>query len=360
MAAPNHSLYTPEQAATSTLAATRYQSTLARLVSQDFSSEFIPGRGTSVTVKRPVMIDKARVYSAEDRAAEKAITYSDLVQPYTSVKVTDQVYQAVKLPDDFTTFTLQTLETQVIAPMAESVAEHINRVVIGALETVNAGLRPTFDQANKSTAESKPYVGENGTAYADMAALRAAGTTFAGFANHVTVKADQLKATYKDDVLAAIRAAHQLLGQRGVPLNGRVLAVGANWEAALLGMDGLNKVNEAGDSGVLRQATLGTLYGFTIVVDYGLGANDAFAFQRDAVTLVTRTTAIPRGASFAATTAAQGFTLRYLQDYDPDHLQDRAIVDTFAGASVLDPQRIVRLTGADTMADAKPAAGAAE
>lgn len=354
MAAPNHQLYTPEQAARSTLAATRYQSTLARLVSTDFSTEFVPGRGATVTVKRPVMIDKARVYTADDRKAENAITYSDIYQPYTSVTISDQVYNAVKLPDDFATFTLESLETQVIAPMAESVAEHINRVVIGALESTKAGLRSVFDQSTKSTAEASPYVGKDGKAYASMAELRAAGTEFDGFVNHVTVTNAQLKATYREDVLGTIRAAHQLLGQRGVPLANRYLVVGANWEAALLGVENLNKVNEAGDSGVLRQAILGSLYGFTIVVDYGIGANDAYAFQRDAVTLVTRTTAIPRGASFASTVAAQGFTLRYLQDYDPDHLTDRAVVDTFVGAEVLDPQRIVRLTGATTMLESAP------
>lgn len=38
-----HQLYTPEQAARSTLAAVRYQSTLARLVNTDYSTEFTPG-----------------------------------------------------------------------------------------------------------------------------------------------------------------------------------------------------------------------------------------------------------------------------------------------------------------------------
>lgn len=352
MVAPDHLLYTPEQAARSTLAALRYQSTLARLVSTDFSSEFVPGRGATVTIKRPVLIDKARVYTKANRQAEDAITYSNLYQSYTSMTLTDQVYNAVKLPDDFTTFTLQSLETQVIAPMAESVAEHINRVVISALETVDAGINTAFDV---SAATSNRYVGTDGARYADLAALRAAGTEFAGFANTVTVTTADLTATYRGDIQPAIRAAHQLLGQRGVPLTGRVLVVGANWEAGLLGLDNLNKVNEAGDSGVLRQATIGTLHGFTIVVDYGIGANDAYAFQRDAVALATRTTAIPRGVPFGTTVSQDGFSLRYIQDYDTNILTDRAVVDTFAGAEVLDPLRIVRLVGADTMTEPEPA-----
>ncbi|MBC3186371.1 hypothetical protein H7347_07260 [Corynebacterium sp. zg-331] len=349
MAAPQHLLYTPEQAARSMLAALKYQSTLARMVNTDYSSEFTPGRGASVTVKRPVMIDKAKVYTQDNRKNQDKIEYSELYQPHTSVTLTDQVYNAVQLPDDFVTFTLTDLESQVVAPMAESVAAQINAAVVAAFQSVPAGLTAV----DKST---KPYVGVDGKSYDTINALREAGTEFAGFgaAASISVKPNQLKATYREDVLPAIRSAHQLLSQRGVPLTGRVLVVGANWEAALLDHPQLQKVNEAGDSGLLRQATLGNLYGFTVIADYTVGVNEAWAFQRDAITLATRTTMAPRGVAFAARTAAQGFSLRYLQDYDPDILTDRAVVDTFAGAQVLDAQRIVKLTGADTMIEAKP------
>ncbi|MGV0438871.1 hypothetical protein ACUY2L_06830 [Corynebacterium mastitidis] len=353
MAAPQHSLYTPEQVSRSMLAALKYQSTLARVVNTDYSKEFTPGRGATVTVKRPVMIDKAKVYTQTNRAAEEKIEYSNLYQPHTSVTISDQVYNAVKLPDDFATFTLASMEEQVVGPMAESVAEQINVVVVRAFQSVPAGLT-AIDKANK------PYVGVDGKSYDTIEALREAGTEFAGFgaAANVSVKPNQLKATYREDVLPAIRSAHQLLSQRGVSLVGRVLVVGANWEAALLDHPQLQKVNESGDSGLLRQATLGKLYGFTIVADYTVGANEAWAFQRDAITLVTRTTAIPRGATFSSTVAAQGFSLRYLHDYDPEILTDRAVVDCFAGAQVLDAQRIVKLTGADSMIEAKPGATA--
>lgn len=345
MAAPNHDLYTPVEAARSTLAALRYQSTLARMVNTDYSSEFTAGRGTRVNIKRPILIDKAKTYTQANRANEDRIQYSNLYQPYTSIELTDQVYNAVKLPDDFATFTLQNLESQVIAPMAESVAEQINAVVVEAFQSVPAGLT-TLDAAQRGS-----YVSTDGVSYDTLEELRTAEATFAGFGAQVSVSADALQATNRGDVLPAIRAAHQLLSQRGVPTSGRVLVVGANWEAALLDMPNLNKVNEAGTSGSLRQATLGTLYGFTIVVDYMVDPDEAWAFQRDAITLATRTTAIPRGAAFASTVASEGFSLRYLQDYDPDILTDRAVVDTFAGAQVLDPQRIVKLEGADTMTE---------
>ncbi|WP_273352462.1 P22 phage major capsid protein family protein [Corynebacterium resistens] len=345
MAAPDHLLYTPQQAANSTLAAVRYQSTLARIVSQDFSSEFVPGRGSMVTIKRPIMIDPAKVYTSENRKAEKSIEYSNLVEPYVSVKLTDQVYNAVKLPDDFQTFTLQDIEQQVVAPMAQSVADHLNTVVADAFKKIADGL------SKVDTAAKGKLVGANGTAYDSISALRDAGTTFVGFGAGVTgkgaLKAERLTAKTNKDVLKAIRAAHQLLGLRGVPTMNRYLVVGSGWEAALMSQDILNKVNQAGTDGLLRQATLGNLYGFTVVVDYTIDPLKAYAFQRDGVALLTRTTAIPRGVAFAQTVAKDGFTLRYLQDYDPDHLTDRAVIDTFAGAELVDPQRIVALTGTD-------------
>lgn len=341
MAAPQHLLYTPEQVATSTLAALRYKSTLARIVNQDFSKEFTAGRGATVTVKRPVMIEKARRYTAADRAAENAITYSNLLQPYTSVSISDQVYQAVKLPDDFQTFTLTDIEREVVAPMAESVAEDINAIVAEAFASAPAGLT-AIDNAAKGA-----IVGEDGNTYADINALRTAGVQFAGYGAKVSVKAASLTAADNAGVLPAIRAAHKLFAERGVPVDNRTLVVGSGWEAALLSQDLLTKVNESGSADQLRRATIGALYGFTIVADYTIDPLAAYAVQRDAVTLVTRTTVAPRGAAFAGTASADGFTLRYLQDYDADHLQDRAVVDTFAGAQVLDAQRIVKLTGTE-------------
>ena len=355
MAAPQHLLYTPEQVATSTLAALKYKSTLARIVNQDFSKEIVAGRGASVTVKRPVLIEKARKYTAADRAAENQISYSNLLEPYTHVNISDQVYNAVKLPDDFQTFTLTDVEQQVVAPMAESVAEALNGIVADAFNSVPAGLTAA-DKADKGA-----LVGADGETYADINALREAGTEFAAFGAKVTVKADALTAADNAGVLRAIRAAHQLFAERGVPMDNRYLVVGSGWEAALLSQDLLNKVNESGSADQLRRATLGSLYGFQIIADYTIDPLAAYAVQRDAVTLVTRTTVAPRGASFSGTTAADGFTMRYLQDYDPNILTDRAVVDTFAGAQVLDAQRVVRLAGTEGFEEKAAAAdGGAE
>ena len=94
----------------------------------------------TVNFASPIYIDPARVYTRDMRRSETRIEYSDLYQDNTSIELTDQVYNAVKLPDDFYTFTLENLEQQVIAPMAQSVADHINNVVVGALSGIQDGL----------------------------------------------------------------------------------------------------------------------------------------------------------------------------------------------------------------------------
>lgn len=361
MAAPNHSLYTPEQAARSTLAAVRYQSTLARRLAKPLTGVQQGGRGMTVNFASPIYIDPARVYTRDMRRSETRIEYSDLYQDNTSIELTDQVYNAVKLPDDFYTFTLENLEQQVIAPMAQSVADHINNVIVGTLSGIQDGL---------SAADSAPkgsIIAEDGTVFPakpegkdnpeEVAAkarkeFRDSGKKFGAFGAGIKgITAKSLQASNQREALRAVRAASQVFGQRGISNAGRILVVGAAWEAAFLDNDQLRKVNESGTQDALRQATLGYLYGFEVIVDYSIDPIVAYALDAEGVALVTQTTSIPRGAAFASTISQDGFTLRYLQDYDPDILTDRAVVDTFAGAKILDPQRVLKLTGTETMAE---------
>lgn len=352
MSGPKHTLYTPEQVATSMIAALRFKSTLARLITLDFSKEFANGRGSTVDVRRPKILDPARKRTKTQQDNEEKLLYSTLTQGWVPVTLEDQIYNALKLPDHFHTFNLEQLEEEVIAPMGESVAEALNVLVVETMKTTKAGLTDA-DQAAKGK-----YVGENGTAYDSIDALHAAKTKFAAFGVGATVKASELNPTNIEDVLPAITAAHQLMGQRGVPLGSRSLAIGADWERVLLDHPQLLKANESGSTGALREAMIGRLKAFNVVVDYNLDPREAYAFDRQAVVLSTRAPKIPLGAAFAKHIHMGGFAMRWLQDYDSDITTDRALVDTFAGASVLDPQRIVKLTGKATMTQPKSASGA--
>lgn len=291
-----HTIYTPEQAARSALAALRYLTVLPRTVRQDFSQEFIAGRGQTVNIKAPVSAGTARTYTKANRAARDAIVFDDLTETWIPVKMEDQVYKAVRLPDDFATFTLTNLEQQVLRPQAESVVDGVTAPLIAEMNTVATA--PT------SGAGAVP-------------ALLADGSNAL-------------------QVLIAMRA---VLNAKKVPFTDRYFAVTPAAEAAFLNVPQLQKVNEAGTDGMLREATIGRLFGFTIVSDPGL--TKSVAYHRDAFAHVTRPSRNPEGAAKSATVAQDGFALRWLQHYNPLQLEDQSVVDTFVGAETLDANRAV-------------------
>lgn len=378
-----NTLYTPQQAARSTLAALRYLTTLPRTVRQDFSTEFVAGRGTVVNIKNPISAGAARKYTQDNRSARDAIVFDDLSQSTIPVTLDTQVYKAVRLPDDFATFTLQNLETEVLRPQAESVVDGLAAPLLAEMAAV-------------ATDSSIPTLTDsNGL-----------------------------------DVLIAARA---VLNGRKVPMANRFVAVSPAAEAAFLKLDQLQKVNEAGTDGMLREAVIGRLFGFTIVADptlhpptkvtitgsptggtftltyggdttsaiaynaaasavetalealdsvgsisvtgsaggpytiVGLGDDSELtasgasltggsspsvtvaesvsgfgvAYHTDAFAHVTRPSRNPEGAAKSATVAQDGFALRWLQHYNPLQLEDQSVVDTFVGAETLDANRAV-------------------
>jgi hypothetical protein len=294
-------LYTPEQAARSTLAALRWRTRLPRTVRLDFSNEFVAGRGQTVNVLAPITAGDARTYTAANRAARDAIVFNELDQTWFPVTLEDQVYNAVRLPDDFATFTLQDLERQVLRPQAESVVKAISAPLITEMSAI--ATNPTI-----------PAVTEGDE------------TTPSNFRR-------------------ALIKARQILATREVDLDSGNLwvAVGANMEAAALSDPLLNKANESGTSETLRRASLGNLYGFEVIADYSLDPDYGIAYHSDAFALVTRPSRQPEGAAKSATVAQDGFALRWIQHYNPLQLEDQSVVDTFVGATTLDADRAVSL-----------------
>lgn len=291
-----NSLYTATQAARSTLAALRYLTVLPRTVRQDFSAEFVAGRGRTVDVLLPASVGASRNYTDANRTARDAIVFDDISQNTVPVTMDVQVYKAVRLPDDFNTFTLTSLEQQVLRPQAESVVDGV----------------------------TAPLVTEfNGVAVAPTTGAGAVPLLLADGSNAL-------------EVIIKLRAA---LNARKVPMSERFLALTPAAEAAILQVPQLQKANEAGTDGMLREATIGRLFGFTILSDPNL--TQSVAYHRDAFAHVTRPSRNPEGAAKSAVVAQDGFALRWLQHYNPLQLEDQSVVDTFVGATTLDADRAV-------------------
>lgn len=297
-----HTLYSSEQAATAALEALRYLSVLPRTVRMDYSTEFVAGRGQTVNVLAPISAGEAKVYTKAKRTAREAIEFNDLAQTWVPVTLEDQIYNAVRLPDDFATFTLRDLTREVLVPQAQSVVDGL----------------------------AAPLITEMNAIAADAEAA-------------VTVEADG-----SSNVLRGLIRMNQVLNDRKVPRAGRTLAVGTDWEAALLSLPQLQKVNEAGDGGsMLRQAQIGNLFGFNIIVAPELASDKAVAYHRDAFAFVTRPSRVPEGAPHGAVVSQDGFALRHIMQYNPIQLEDQSIVDAFFGSTTLDANRAVAATIAD-------------
>ncbi|EYT61635.1 P22 phage major capsid protein family protein [Microbacterium sp. UCD-TDU] len=286
-------LFTPEQAAKATLSSLRRLSLLPRTVRQDFSKEFVAGIGQTVNVLGPISAGKAKVYTKANRTARDAIQFNNIDQEWFPVTLEDQVYNAIRLPDDFATFSLEDMTRQVLRPQAESVVDELAAPLITEMSAI-------------ATDASIPKVAPDGSNF-----------------RQVLIK------------------TRQVLNDRGIPAAGRTFAVGSDLEAAALSDELLQKVNESGTSDVLRDATIGRLFGFTIVADPKLASDFGIGYHKDAFAHVTRPSRQPDGAAFSASVAQDGYALRWIQHYNPNQLEDQSVVDTFYGATTLDADRAV-------------------
>lgn len=286
-------LFTPEQAAKATLSSLRRLTLLPRTVRQDFSNEFVAGRGQTVNVLGPISAGTAKVYTKANRTARAPIQFNDIEETWVPVTLENQVYNAVRLPDDFTTFTLTDMTRQVLKPQAESVVDALATPLVAEMSAIATD--------------------------ASIPAVTADGKNF----RQVLIK------------------TRQILNERGIPAANRYFAVGSDLEAAALQDELLQKVNESGSSDVLREATLGRLFGFTIVADPALASDFGIGYHKDAFAHVTRPSRQPDGAAFSASVAQDGYALRWIQHYNPLQLEDQSVVDTFFGAATLDANRAV-------------------
>lgn len=78
-------------------------------------------------------------------------------------------------------------------------------------------------------------------------------------------------------VLADFAGAQKILTDNGAPMTGRSCVIDTTAGVALRGTSSLYKVNEAGDSGLLRNGVLGSLYGFDIRESAGVQTTTAGA-----------------------------------------------------------------------------------
>jgi hypothetical protein len=275
---------------------------LPRLVVRYGLADFQGAKNDTINIRIPSIL-KAREY--EWRTRNTAITTDDLEEFTVAVTLNKHLYNAIGVTDEELTLDIVSWGEQVARPQIRAVAEKLESYIAVAMEGAN--YRHTVDYEQGDPAEDKDR----------------------GF------------------YLAAIKAA-KFLNQENVPAAGRKLLLGANVEEAALASGHLMRANEAGSDGALRDANIGRIAGFDVIGNCNSVDPDfAVAMSPTAFALGNVAPVVPDGAKAGATLTFDTLAMRWIRDYDADHLRDRSVYSAFAGATSVEDGRDLDEESAD-------------
>jgi hypothetical protein len=278
---------------------------LPGLVWRDAGGDFAGAAGDTISIKVPART-QARTRAlrgVRPTTSEGAgiITMDELTETKVDVTLDTDVYSAVPITDEELTLDISDFGSQVLEPQVRAVAEGIENAVAAEMTGATYATSLTFDGTD-------PYK------------------------------------TFVD--------AHVALNKVNVPRTERYVVAGADVEALVLKSDHLSRVDQSGSDAALRRAEIGRMANFPIYVTNALPSNVAFAFHRTAYVLGLRAPSIPAGASFGASQRFGSMALRWIRDYDFRNVQDRSLVDTYIGTSIVadgaNEVQTVTITGTPT------------
>jgi hypothetical protein len=250
--------------------------------------DFKGAKNDTVSFRIPAVLTAREYAWRNDRSSP--IVIDDLTETKVDVTLNHDLYSAVKITDEQLTLDISDFGYQVLNPQLRAVGEAAEGIIATALAGATYNKEIDFIEGG---------TGKTGDPY-----------------------------------LVAVEA-RKWLNRANVPQANRYLLLGADVEAAFLATDKLVKVNESGSDNALREAIIGRLAGFTVVVSNSIDPQAAYAVHSTAVVVGTVAPANPAGAVKSAANSYQGWAMRWLQDYDPTILSDRSIVSTFAGATAV-------------------------
>lgn len=297
---------TPAQAASVVANLAAEDAFLSALVSRNFANDLMGGGkgGAPISIKQPTTLI-ARERGIDDKTS--AITLDEIAENSTTLNLDrTHLYSAVSLSEADLTLNLKDFTSQVLRPQAESIVADLEEKVAAALLGV-----PETELVDQPSPDG-------GTTPATYHAYDPANPT-----------------AYFTQIRKALR-------KNGVPVSGLNMVVGAEVYANLLDAKALEDASQSGSTAALREGGVGRVRGFNVVENTRVPDTEILAFHRDAVTLATRAPVTPSGASFGATVAEKGFSLRYIRDYLPDNTVERSMVSTFAGVAILPTYKVTR------------------
>lgn len=233
----------------------------------------------------------ARKRALRGTGGARTITLDSLTEQSVAVQLTEDVYSAVPVTDEELTLDIVDFGAQILTPQVRAVAEQL-------------------EQDIASTIQGASY---QTTVYVDTAD----GGTWDGYVD-----------------------GRKALNKANVPMNGRFLVGGPGFEAALLKDPQFARYDHTGDQNntALRDATIGQIGGTQFITCNALRDGEAYLYHQSAYIFANRAPNVPAGVAFGNSQAFENLAMRWIRDYDAMSLQDRSVINSFAGyLAVADP-----------------------
>lgn len=262
--------------------------------------------GDTVTIRVPARgVARSRPLRGTRPTAsegEGIIQLDEFTETSVDVVLDEDIYHAIGITDEELTLDISDFGQQILTPQVRAVAEGLENKLAATM--VNANYLNTVTIPRAKLAD---------------------GST---------------NSTQDWDMFRGLVDARRLLNVANVPQNDRIIVCGSDMEAAFLNDPHLNRYNQSGDSqaSALRDAVIGDMAGFrNIVVSNALPPGFGVAYHRSAFVMSLVAPDNPKGAVMSAMKSlpGTGLSMRWLMDYDFRNLQDRSVLDCYAGTGVI-------------------------
>jgi hypothetical protein len=256
---------------------------LSNLVWSNAGFDFTGAKADTVTVRIPATTTAREYEWRNDRSAD--IVLDSLSEDSITVQLNKDIYSAIGITDEELTLDIKDFGSQVLQPQVNAIAKAVDTGVATMIEGATYG-NPTV-----TLDETDPWLG--------------------------------------------IVDARATLNKSNIPQEGRTLLIGSDVETALLKSGRINDLSKSGSDSALRNATVGRLAGFDLVVSNAIAPRAAYGFIPSAFVLATRAPAIPAGVTSGSSQSYNGLAMRWIRDYDASKLRDRSILNIYAGYNVM-------------------------
>ena len=254
--------------------------TLGALVWSDAVGDFAGAKNDTITIRLPAYApaDKRTLRSGAAR------NKSELFERSVDVKLDVDVYKDVPITDEQLTLDITDFGAQVLNPVMGGIGEGLEDEIAAVM--TDATYRTTLTH--------------------DLSA---------------------------DDPYKTVVTARKYLNDANVPFAGRYLAVGSDFEAALLNSEKFVRVDQSGSDQTLREAKIGRIAGFDVYTIPGFPPDFCVAGHKTAFAMGQRAPQVPAGAPWGASANYQGMAVRTVRVFDADEVEDRFIADAWIGVT---------------------------